>query len=114
MPNEPIALCPLDQCPEGQPVAVETLIDGLVESLIIWRDADELRVFLNICPHAGRRLDYAPGKFLLQNDRLICAAHGAAFALRDGHCLSGPCRGQALRTLTARVIDGMICLPATD
>ncbi|MEZ5457629.1 MAG: Rieske (2Fe-2S) protein [Lysobacteraceae bacterium] len=109
-----MVLCPLDQCPEGQPVGIETWIDGQMESLIVWREAHQLRVFLNVCPHAGRRLDYAPGKFLVQSDRLICAAHGAAFTLQDGHCVSGPCRGQALQTLAARVIDGMICLPATD
>ncbi|HRF54496.1 MAG TPA: Rieske (2Fe-2S) protein, partial [Aquimonas sp.] len=44
----------------------------------------------------------------------ICAAHGAAFAVRDGHCVSGPCRGQSLQSLNVRVIDGMICLPASD
>ncbi|HRD72170.1 MAG: Rieske 2Fe-2S domain-containing protein [Xanthomonadales bacterium] len=114
MHTEPNVLCPLADCPVGEISSVDAQINGQLESLILWRGEDAVRVFLNACPHAGRRLDYAPGKFLLQNDRLICAAHGAAFAVRDGHCVSGPCRGQSLQSLNVRVIDGMICLPASD
>jgi nitrite reductase/ring-hydroxylating ferredoxin subunit len=79
-----------------------TLADGSEEALIVHRDAaGNLRAWHNVCPHAGRRLDWAPGKFLLSKDGLlVCAAHGAAFALEDGRCVSGPCRGQALRAVT--------------
>ena len=27
---------------------------------------------------------------------MVCAAHGAVFAMADGRCLQGPCRGEAL------------------
>ena len=114
MPAEPITLCPLDQCPSGEIHAIDAWIDGEVQSLLIWRDGTTLQAFLNICPHAGRRLDYAPGKFLLQGQRLICAAHGAAFRLSDGSCVSGPCRGQNLQAIAIRLIDGMLCLPCSD
>lgn len=114
MRSELNVLCPLADCPVGEISTIDARIKGQAESLILWRGEEGLRLFLNICPHAGRRLDYAPGKFLMQNDRLICAAHGAAFALRDGHCVSGPCRGQSLQSLNVIVIDGMICLPASN
>ena len=61
--------------------------EGLSETVQAW---------MNICPHAGRRLDWAPGKFLLDHGRLVCAAHGAMFELEHGECIAGPCRGQSL------------------
>jgi nitrite reductase/ring-hydroxylating ferredoxin subunit len=71
-------------------------IAGEIYSFIAYRSQQDLRVWLNICPHAGRRLDYAPGKFLRQREQLICAAHGATFELNDGVCSAGPCKGAAL------------------
>lgn len=65
-------------------------------SLILRRRGDDIRAWLNVCPHAGRRLDWAPGRFLLDKGHLVCAAHGASFELEHGLCISGPCRGQSL------------------
>lgn len=76
---------------------VEALIDGTPESLVVYRIGDDARAWLNICPHAGRRLDWSPGKFLASKEgHLVCAAHGASFALPSGECIAGPCRGQSL------------------
>jgi len=74
------------------------------------RQGEQVRGYLNICPHAGNRLDYAPGKFLLKNDTLICAVHGATFNRADGLCTGGPCRGQHLRSVPVCVIDDAVCL----
>lgn len=99
------ALATLDALPDGVPVEVETEVDGSPESLILYRSGDSVRAWLNVCPHAGRRLDWAPGKFLISKDGLlVCAAHGASFELRDGNCVGGPCRGDALRAV-AVVVD---------
>lgn len=76
--------------------AVDAIIDGESESIIVHRDGEQVRAWRNVCPHAGRRLDYVPGKFLLDQGLLICAAHGASFRLRDGECVAGPCRGEHL------------------
>ncbi|HPW13843.1 MAG TPA: Rieske (2Fe-2S) protein, partial [Thermomonas sp.] len=62
-------------------------------------------------PHAGRRLDWAPGKFLRAKDgMLVCAAHGASFELANGVCVAGPCRGESLRAVAVEVRDGGISL----
>lgn len=82
--------------PEGLS-EVELTVDGERQSIIVLREGSTLRAWLNVCPHAGRRLDYAPGKFLKDGSRLVCAAHGASFELTDGRCVAGPCRGQSLR-----------------
>lgn len=88
--------------PEGLSEA-ELTIDGERQSIIVLREGGTLRAWLNVCPHAGRRLDYAPGKFLKDGSRLVCAAHGASFELTDGRCVAGPCRGQSLRPVAVAI-----------
>lgn len=84
-------------------IAVDVLIDGDNESLILHRTGQEVRAWHNVCPHAGRRLEYAPGKFLCDKKHLICAVHGATFRLEDGQCIAGPCRGAYLRAVPVTV-----------
>ena len=84
-------------------VAVDATIAGETESIIVYCNNEKVTAWLNICPHEGRRLDYAPGKFLVDKDRLVCAVHGASFRLKDGECVAGPCRGASLREVTVRV-----------
>jgi nitrite reductase/ring-hydroxylating ferredoxin subunit len=89
----------LTQLPAPPPEGLsetEASVDGEMQSLIVLRRGAQVRAWLNICPHAGRRLDWAPGKFLVDHGRLVCAAHGAAFELEHGLCVAGPCRGQSL------------------
>jgi nitrite reductase/ring-hydroxylating ferredoxin subunit len=113
--NSARQLCLLDEMHDGEAIAVDTVIalDGAAaapESVILLRQGNEVRAWLNVCPHAGRRLDWAPGKFLLKNDLLICAVHGASFATASGECIAGPCRGEHLRSVAVRVEDGAVLL----
>ncbi|WP_158984586.1 Rieske (2Fe-2S) protein [Lysobacter panacisoli] len=101
----------LERLPDGAFAEVEVVIDGDAESLILYRDGDHVRAWLNICPHAGRRLDWAPGQFLKSKEGLlVCAAHGASFELAQGECVAGPCRGESLRTVVVNVRDGAVWL----
>lgn len=99
------ALARLDALPPDSLHEVEAVIDGDAESLLVYRNADgAVRAWLNVCPHAGRRLDWAPGKFLRAKDgALVCAAHGASFDLANGECIAGPCRGERLRDIAVEV-----------
>lgn len=99
----------LDALVDGELHELEADLDGEPESLIVLRTGDTVRAWRNICPHAGRRLDWAPGKFLRSKDGLlICAVHGAGFELVDGGCVAGPCRGDRLRAVALRVDAGMV------
>jgi nitrite reductase/ring-hydroxylating ferredoxin subunit len=98
-----LPLCRLQDIPDGGATAVDALLVDGEQSLILLRDGQRVRGYLNICPHAGRRLDYAPGKFLLKDDTLICAVHGATFQRQAGACVAGPCRGDSLRVVALRV-----------
>ena len=107
-PSEPLlALAAIE---DGGLAEVEATVDGDAESLILHRDGTGVRAWFNVCPHAGRRLDWAPGKFLRSNGLLVCAAHGASFELGSGTCVAGPCRGQSLRTVAVEVRDGGVYL----
>ena len=107
-------LCLLEQIPDGGATAVDAMLVDGEESVILLRQGEHVSGYLNICPHAGNRLDYAPGKFLLKNDTLICAVHGAVFQQTDGLCTGGPCRGQHLRSVPVRVIEDTVCLDPAD
>ena len=100
-----------DSLPDGGLVEVECVLDGDAESLILHRRGGQVQAWLNICPHAGRRLDWSPGKFLVSKaGHLVCAAHGASFELEHGVCVEGPCRGESLREVAVRIDDGDVRL----
>ena len=106
-------LATLDSIEDGGFAEVEATLDGDAESLILHRRGNDVRAWLNVCPHAGRRLDWAPGRFLLGKDGLlVCAVHGASFELEQGLCVAGPCRGESLRAVAVSVHDGKVLLDA--
>ena len=88
--------------PDDGVVEVTARISGEMESIIVECLPTGLRAWRNVCPHEGRRLNYAPGKFLIDKQNLVCAAHGASFRLTDGFCVSGPCRGESLTPITVQ------------
>lgn len=106
------ALARIEQIEEGGFLEVEAMLPGGdAESLILHRDGDMVRAWLNVCPHAGRRLDWAPGRFLKsKSGELVCAVHGATFELQGGVCVAGPCRGDSLRAVAIETGDGQVRL----
>ncbi|MFC4820841.1 Rieske (2Fe-2S) protein [Dokdonella ginsengisoli] len=108
--NPPAPLCRLEDIPDGDAVAARVdAPDGGYE-LILLRQGGRAFAYHNECPHQGRNLDYAPGRFLVRDGRLICAAHGATFAVDSGDCIAGPCRGSRLVAAPVEVVDGAIVL----
>ena len=98
-------LCRVEDVPQGGATSREVDSSTGGFSLVITRVGDVVRAFHNECPHAGRRLDWAPGKVLVEAGTLVCAAHGAQFMLDSGACIGGPCRGAGLKPVAVSV-DG--------
>ena len=74
-----VELARLDALPDPGFLLVEAMVEGDAEPLILYREGEQVRAWLNVCPHAGRPLDWAPGQFLKRRDgHLVCAVHGAA------------------------------------
>ncbi|MGV8961009.1 MAG: Rieske (2Fe-2S) protein [Stenotrophomonas sp.] len=109
--SAPAELAQLDTLPDQGFAEVSATMAGDAESLVLYRDGDQVRAWLNVCPHAGRRLDWAPGQFLKSKEgHLVCAAHGASFDTASGECVAGPCRGDRLRVVPVIVRDGCVLL----
>jgi nitrite reductase/ring-hydroxylating ferredoxin subunit len=107
--NDSAPLCRLDEIPDGDAIAmhVDSATGGF--ELILLRDGGQVFAYHNECPHAGRNLDYAPGRFLVRDGRITCAVHGATFAVRSGACCGGPARS-GLVAMPVEVVDGAVWL----
>jgi nitrite reductase/ring-hydroxylating ferredoxin subunit len=77
------------------------------------RSGNDVRGYVNRCPHAGHPLDLRPGRFLTPDGALIlCSSHGALFEKDGGSCLAGPCAGQSLRPIPLIVIGDVVLIAA--
>lgn len=104
-----------DDLPEGGFREAQAERDGRPLWLVLTRQQGTPRAWLNVCPHAGRSLNYAPDKFLVDGEgRLVCAAHGAVFEPLEGECVGGPCRGDRLRHVPVSEDEGRIHLQPED
>jgi nitrite reductase/ring-hydroxylating ferredoxin subunit len=77
------------------------------------RCGNEVRAFVNRCPHAGHPLDLRPHRFLTPDRAMIlCSSHGALFEKDAGQCLAGPCAGERLRAVPLEVIGDVVMIAA--
>lgn len=88
---------------------------GPDSSGFVVRHGAAVHAYLNRCPHLGLGLNWSPHQFLDTAGELIqCATHGALFRPQDGHCVRGPCAGQALQALPVVIEEGVIWLKLPD
>ena len=86
--------------------------DRAHRSLFAVRRGERALVYVNKCPHAGAELEYAQDRFLsADRQRIICFAHNAQFDVETGHCVGGPCTGQSLHAIPAKVVNGTVMVP---
>ncbi len=71
--------------------------------------------YQNYCVHAGHPLNWKPDSFLTPDQTaIICASHGATFAIDSGECFAGPCVGKALHAVDARVENGEVMVTGPE
>ncbi|RMD61658.1 MAG: Rieske (2Fe-2S) protein [Alphaproteobacteria bacterium] len=103
-------LCRLDEIEDGAGRGF-TLPDGR-EIFIVRQDAAVFG-YLNVCPHQGTPLDWAPDTFISEDSGLIlCATHGAQFRIEDGLCVSGPCAGDRLSPVPVAIEGDSVVIAA--
>jgi nitrite reductase/ring-hydroxylating ferredoxin subunit len=101
-------LCQLDEIPDGGAKGFDPP-PGRFTGLFAVRRGPAVWVYLNSCPHLGVSLDIAPDRFLdARRQHIQCSTHGALFRIEDGFCLKGPCAGERLTQVPARVADGAV------
>lgn len=104
-------LCRLDELPDGDSRGL--LRQGNDDQVFVVRQGDEVFVWLNDCPHEHRPLEYRQDRFLSgDGGHIVCYAHSAHFDIRSGHCFAGPCAGQCLIPVPARIEHGSVLIPA--
>jgi nitrite reductase/ring-hydroxylating ferredoxin subunit len=106
-------LCRLEDIPDGESRGF-TPAPGAFTGLFAIRRGRQVYVYVNSCPHIGLPLDPAPHRFLdAKRSVIVCSAHGARFRIEDGECTSGPCYGESLESVAARVdAEGRVIVPA--
>jgi nitrite reductase/ring-hydroxylating ferredoxin subunit len=101
-------LCALDDIPDPGGKGFE--IAGRAPFFVI-RTGQEVRGYLNTCPHQGTPLDWKPDTFLSHDKSLIqCSTHWARFRIEDGECVAGPCVGKSLDAVAVRLRAGKVLL----
>ena len=102
-------LCALDEVADP---GAKGFIGGTRESPLpgfVVRSGDAVHAYLNVCPHAGRPLNWRPDAFLTKDgSQIMCSAHGALFEPTTGLCIAGPCSGASLRRIDARIDAGIV------
>jgi nitrite reductase/ring-hydroxylating ferredoxin subunit len=72
-------------------------------------DGDEVRVYVNACPHYSLPLNHCGDDFLTRaGDRIMCRQHLALFAIDDGRCLDGACEGEGLEPVPVHIEEGFL------
>jgi nitrite reductase/ring-hydroxylating ferredoxin subunit len=80
-------------------------------SMFVVRRGDDVRAYLNICPHFSLPLNCRADAFLNETGTLIrCTMHFAEFRIEDGFCVAGACEGSVLDAIPVRVENGNIVI----
>jgi nitrite reductase/ring-hydroxylating ferredoxin subunit len=112
MPKPLRLLCRVDDIPPGAAKGFPPAPGGFT-GLFAVRQGNDIRVYVNACPHLGVPLDWAPDRFLsADGTHIVCSTHGAQFRIADGECLHGPCYGDRLEAVTIQIEDGALFVPA--
>lgn len=83
--------------------AGEALFHGFIVRL-----GEEVRGWVDRCPHAGLPLAFTPDRYLTAaGDMILCGSHGALFR-HDGLCIGGPCAGKRLSPWAVTVENGTV------
>ncbi len=104
------AACRLDEIPDGgaRGLVLPDTGDGPLR-VVVLRRGDAVTAYRNRCPHRGTPLDLRPDDFLdREGKHIVCATHGAIFRKEDGECIAGPCTGDRLEPIAARVENGIV------
>ncbi|MBL23381.1 MAG: (2Fe-2S)-binding protein [Rhodospirillaceae bacterium] len=103
-----LELCRLDELEDGEARGFNVEGGEIAQRLIVIRRGEDVKAYVNLCPHIGSRLDgHQLGHFLDEDDPdlLFCDSHAAWFRIEDGECVEGPCTGQKLFP-AAVAVDG--------
>lgn len=88
-PQEGAIICHSNEIKEGEAQCIEIVSNGGAFPLIVARINGAIYCYVNACPHQYLPLNYRT-KNIISSDgcRFLCSAHGAAFDIQTGNCLT--------------------------
>ena len=91
-PAEGAIICPSDALQEGNVHYKEVISNEGTFPVIATRIDGTIYCYVNACPHQYLPLNYRSDSIISSDgQRFLCSAHGAAFDIKTGDCLSGGC-----------------------
>lgn len=108
-PAAGVVLCRLDEIPDPGSRGFHFHAGDKLFLGFVVRRGDDLKGYVDSCPHTGQPLGGPTGRHVTrENDLILCTGHGALFRIDDGLCTSGPCAGQRLGGWAVTVVDGAV------
>lgn len=109
--TDKIVLCRLDAIGDSGSKGFSLGSGVMRREIFVLRHGGGVWGFENSCPHTGGMLDWVEDQFLSYDKKhILCATHGALFRVRDGYCIHGPCRGEALTSVRLRIEGDVIVM----
>ena len=98
-------ICAPDDIPDGNTLCLE--LDGF--PLLLVRLGNEVRAFVNACPHQYMPLNHKGDKLISADKTIVrCTNHSAGFSALTGEGVEGLGIGECLDPVPLRVDGGML------
>jgi nitrite reductase/ring-hydroxylating ferredoxin subunit len=108
-------LCRLQAIPDGGCKELRYGSGDAAFSLLLYRQGEQVRAYVNSCPHFSVPLNAHPDEFLvLEQRRVMCAWHCSVFELDDGRCVDGPAQGMGLQPVPVRLEQDRVIMAAAQ
>ncbi len=99
-------LCQLSEINDLACKSFKVKIKRKETDIFVIRKDDQVYAYQNVFPHAQAPLEWNSEQFLDEKkETIICALHGARFAINDGSCLDGPCEGIGLTSVEVKISE---------
>jgi nitrite reductase/ring-hydroxylating ferredoxin subunit len=84
-------------------------IDGF--PILLLRQGDALRVYVNACPHQFLPLDHKGNRLLSEDGKIIrCTSHGAGFSVATGEGIEGHGIGECLDAIPVEITGDAVVI----
>jgi len=108
-PPAGVALCAVADLADPGSKGFRFRADSKMFAGFVVRMGEDIRGYVDSCPHAGWPLAAWDDRYLTREGNLIlCGGHGALFRPLDGMCIAGPCADERLTPWPITVVNGQI------
>ena len=108
-PPAGVALCAVADLADPGSKGFRFRADSKMFAGFVVRMGEEIRGYVDSCPHAGWPLAAWDDRYLTrEGDLILCGGHAALFRPLDGLCVAGPCADEKLTPWPVEVVGGQI------